>query len=112
MRSDYDYKNISSSNLDIDTNKILDEIQKMKSIKQVFEDLYRQVKKNTEDLKDDWISRTSESVFSDFPTFYEALENSIRDLNNDITYLEKVVKQGYENNNKATNNLVDEKIAM
>lgn len=110
MRDDVRY--VNSSNIDIDTGKIQEEIQKIKKVKKVFEDLYRQVKGNTESLKDDWISRTSESIFSDFPTFYKAFENSIKDLNNDIEYLEKIVNNKYESNNKATNDLIDKNIAI
>ena len=100
------------SHLDINTERLLVEIEKIKKIKNTMVDLNKQVNNRTDMLKDYWISRTSETVFSEFPSFYKALEKVCNELNGDIEFLENRVKQGYEVNNEKTNKRIDEEIAI
>lgn len=100
------------SHLDINTERLLVEIDKIEKIKTTLIELNKQVNNRTDMLKDYWISHTSETVFSSFPSFYKALEKVCDELNGDIEFLRSRVKQGYEVNNENTNKKIDEEIAI
>jgi WXG100 family type VII secretion target len=100
------------NNIDIDTEKLSAEIEKIKSTKKNFEEIFQQVKNDTESLKDYWSTRTSESVFSSFQEFYSVFENVTAELQKDIDFLERTVSNSYVAKDKGISKLVDDKIAL
>ena len=100
------------NNIDIDTDLLSAEIEKIKSSKKNFEEIFQTVKNDTESLKDYWSTRTSESVFSSFQEFYTVFDNVSAVLQQDIEFLEKTVNASYENKDEGISNLVDNKIAL
>jgi uncharacterized protein YukE len=99
-------------NVDIDTIKLQDEINKLRQIDKEMETLKNDIKKDTEDLKLFWNTKTSESVQESFQDFYNDLENL--NIKNDLfaSYLERVVSEQYEKSDSETNKLVDDNIAV
>lgn len=100
------------NNINIDTEKLSQEIEKIRKINENFEDIFSKIKDNTNQLKDCWKTRTSESVFSSFEEFYSSLENVVSTFQKDIEFLEKVVNDNYIEEEKGINQLIDNKIAM
>ncbi len=100
------------NNINIDTEKLSLEIEKIKKVNKDFEEIFNQVKKDTESLKDYWSTRTSESVFSSFQDFYSVLENVKAVFQKDIEFLEKTVNSSYEVKDQGISKLVDDKIAL
>lgn len=100
------------NNVNIDTDKLVEEINKIKNVNKEFNEIFKQIKNNTETLKDYWSSMTSESVYSSFETFYTTLDNMENTFNTDVEFLEKTVKENYITEEKEINRIVDDKIAM
>ena len=100
------------NNINIDTDRLTEEIEKIRNVNQNFEEIFSEIRKNTEGLKDYWKTRTSESVFTSFEQFYKSLENVVATFKKDIEFLENVVKSSYIEEEEGINRLVDDKIAM
>ena len=100
------------NNVNINTEQLSNEIDKIKNTYNKFEEIFNEIKKDTESLKEFWSTRTSESVFNSFEDFYVALENVKTTFKKDIDFLEKTVSTSYIEEDKGTNRLVDSNIAM
>ena len=100
------------NNISIDTNKIKENIEKLKKIKKELEDMNKSLGDETELLKDDWVSNTSESFYSSYPDFQKSFEQLINNIDLDIAYLDTIVNYNYEKIESITNKQVDEKIAI
>lgn len=96
----------------IDTAKLQEEINKIRQIDEEMENLKNNIKKDTEDLKLFWNTKTSESVQESFQEFYNDLENL--NIKNDLfaSYLERVVNDQYITSENKTNKLIDDNIAV
>lgn len=96
--------------VNIDTEKLQEEIEKIADIEDDFADLFNIIKNDTENLKEYWKTDTSENVFQDFNNFYTNLENVKNTLNTDIKFLENVVKANYVLEDNTTSDLIDKKV--
>lgn len=99
------------NNINIDTEKLTEQIAKLKTVTKSFEQIFTRVKNDTNLLKEYWDSATSESVFESFEEFYNAVENVKQTFQKDIEFLEKTVNGSYIENNEGTNKLIDENFA-
>lgn len=100
------------NNVYIDTDKLSEEIDKIKKVNTKLEEIFSQIKRNTDVLKDYWSTETSDSVFTSFEQFYVTLENTKNNFQKDIEFLENVVKSSYIEEDEGISSLVDSNIAM
>ena len=99
-------------NVDIDTEKLTAEIEKVKNVKGYLKDELDRIKKENNELKDFWSCKTSNSVFESFEEFYKEYENKILLLENDIAFLEKIVNKSYQVEDKNISQAIDKSIAL
>ncbi len=99
-------------NINIDTEKLNDEISKIEEVNRKFDTLFKKIKDETEVSKDVWDTGTSESVFESFQQLYVALENVKQTFQKDVEFLKNAVSSTYTEEETQINKLVDEKIAM
>ncbi len=99
-------------NVDIDTEKLTAEIEKVKNVKGYLKDELDRIKKENNELKDFWSCKTSNSVFESFEEFYKEYENDILLLENDIAFLEKIVNKSYQVEDKNISQAIDKSIAL
>ena len=86
------------NSLNIDTEKLEYEIEKMRQIEKTLEEVYEQIEKETTTLKDYWESKTADSVQESFIDFYKKVEKSKNNLASDIAFLENAVKYNAQYN--------------
>lgn len=99
------------NNINIDTEKLNEQIAKLKTVTKNFEQIFSKVKNDTNLLKEYWDTTTSESVFESFEEFYNAVENVKQTFQKDIEFLENTVNSSYIEQNEGTNKLIDENFA-
>lgn len=99
------------NNINIDTQKLTEEIAKLKSVNKNFEQIFSKVKSDTTLLKEFWDTRTSESVYESFEEFNKAVENVKQTFQKDIEFLENTVNGSYIAQNEGTNKSIDENFA-
>lgn len=99
-------------NVDIDTEKLATEIEKVKKAKDYLKDVLDKIKKENDELKDYWSSKTATSVFEGFEDFYKEYKNDILLLENDIAFLEEVVNKSYQIEDENINKAIDDNIAI
>lgn len=100
------------NNLDIDTEQLQEKISRLKEINKTLEEIFKQIKDNTENLKDYWDTQASESVFTSFQEFYNTLESVKNNLEADVKFLENKVNPSYIAEENRINKVIDEKIAI
>ena len=103
---------MSSTNIKINTVKLSSEISKLRDTKKTLEELSEIIKKDNNLLKDLWESRTSESVFESFEDFYKKYEAAVKNIDDDIKFLENKVNQSYTEKDEHTSTQIDDKIAL
>ena len=96
--------------LDIDLDALKEQVKIIKEKKERLNEIYLNLKKNNEALKDNWNSKTSEVVFNNFEEFYNGFSNQLNDLQNDINYLNIIIDK-YKTFEAKSNKTIDEKIA-
>ena len=99
-------------NVDIDTEKLATEIEKVKKAKDYLKDVLDKIKKENDELKDYWSSKTATSVFEGFENFYKEYKNDILLLENDIAFLEEIVNKSYQIEDKNISQAIDDNIAI
>ena len=99
------------TNLKIDTNALSDEVEKIKAKKERLSEIYDELKKNNEVLKDNWNSKTSEVVFNNFEDFYVGYQEQLNNLQNDINFLNTIIAK-YKEFESSNNKTIDENIAI
>ena len=100
------------SYIGVNTEKLQDEIEKIKDIEGDFVKLSEIIKRDTDILKEYWQTDTSEDVYYNFDKYHVKLENVIDTLRKDIDFLEETAKQSYIEEDTGTSNLVDERVAV
>ena len=100
-----------TANLKIDTNALLEEVEKIKAKRKRLEEIYNALKKNNEELKNNWNSKTSDVVFSNFESFYNGYQEQLNNFQNDIDFLNTVIDKYKEFEDKNIQ-VTDEKIAI
>lgn len=102
---------MTNVNLDIDTEALSQEVDKIRNKRERLNEIYVQLKNNNEVLKDSWKSQTSEVVFENFEEFYKGYQEQLQNLKDDIDFLDAVIekyKEFDEKNSKET----DENLAI
>ena len=99
-------------NVGIDSIGLQDQIRKLREIDKEMETLKNNIRKDTEDLKNFWNTKTSDGVQTSFQGFYTDLDNLNTKNELFASYLEKVVNDQYETNESDTNRLIDDNIAV
>ena len=100
------------NSLNIDTEKLEYEIEKMRQIEKTLEEVYEQIEKETTTLKDYWESKTADSVQESFIDFYKKVEKSKNNLASDIAFLENAVKERHEEEEKQENKTIDRRFTI
>jgi uncharacterized protein YukE len=98
-------------NLNIDTNALLEEVEKIRAKRERLNEIYTSLKKNNEVLKDNWNSKTSEVVFTNFEDFYTGFQNQLDNLQNDIDFLNALIEK-YKEFESKNSQVIDEKITV
>jgi uncharacterized protein YukE len=98
--------------MNIDTDKLSLEVDKINEISIDFELLLEELKNKNNELNDYWSSNTKDKVYNNFDKFYQMIENLKETLDDDKEFLEEVVNASYIEEEISTNNLIDEKIAI
>ena len=83
------------NNINIDTEKLTEQLAKLKTVTKSFEQIFNRVKNDTNLLKEYWDSATSESVFESFEEFYNAVDNVKQTFQKVIEFIEKTVNGSY-----------------
>ena len=96
----------------IDTVGLKSEIDELRKIDREMLELKKTIRKETEDLKNFWNTKTSEGVQNSFQVFYTDLDNLNTKNELFASYLENVVHDQYETNERDTNRLVDDNVAV
>lgn len=100
------------SNVKINSELLNAEIEKLENVGKDIENLIANIRKENENLKEYWNTRTSEGVFTDFTVFYDIL-NDVKDTNDrDIDFLKNTVSDNYVNYEEKTDTLVDSNISI
>ena len=86
--------------INVDTKILSDEIVKLDKISLQMEELFNNIKKNTDELKDFW------------DAFYKICENIRNNNISDSKFLADVVKNSYEVFDSDTSNLIDSNISV
>ena len=95
-----------------DESKILTELETIKNKREELNNILTELKKNNNELKDCWETKTSESVFTSFEEmFYGEFQSQIEGLDEDITFLEATI-ENYKQNEAETNKIIDENIVV
>ena len=100
-----------NTNLQIDTNLLSQEITKITNKRDRLNEIYNELKRNNEELKNNWNTKTSEIVFNNFELFYTGFEVQLDNLKNDIDFLNVLISKYEEFNNKNSQE-IDNKIAI
>ena len=98
--------------INVDTKILSDEIVKLDKISLQMEELFNNIKKNTDELKDFWETKTSNKTFLEFDAFYKICENIRNNNISDSKFLADVVKNSYEVFDSDTSNLIDSNISV
>lgn len=96
----------------INTNNLSGEIVKLNNISLQMEELFNCIKRNTDSLKDDWMTKTSDRIFTEFDDFYKKCEVIQNNNISDSKFLADIVKNSYENFDSSTDSLVDSNISV
>lgn len=95
----------------IDTDKLTEQLNRLIKERDKLNTQLENIKKETNNLKNYWDSKTSNSVFSNFEELYNGFQAQIDSFNGDIAFLESSIKNYNEYEEKA-NKQIDEKIAI
>ena len=97
--------------VNIDTEKLLEEINKEEKENKALSELMDSSIKEQKELKDYWSSESSKKVDEEFQEFDEARQEYTELMNGIIKYLRKVVVNDYVNYENKENELIDSNIA-
>ena len=90
--------------ININTEKLNVQVDKMKKINQNIESILDEMKKNIIELKDSWSSKTSNIVFEDFEREYKNYEAIKKQNTEDIMFLENVIAKYSQMDDSIKNN--------
>ena len=96
----------------IDSELLAAEVTKLNGVTTKLIELFDEIKKETDSMKEVWETKTSESVYMDFENFYKLGESVVSVNENDAKFLDAVVKANYVNFDEKTDKLVDSNIAI
>ena len=63
------------NNINIDTEKLNEQILAFKEVVKDLSDIFMRIKDDTNNLKDDWDSKTSKNVYNSFDKLYLSIAN-------------------------------------
>ena len=99
-------------NININTDKLKEEIIKLTNLNNNLKNRRTQIIKENDDSKEFYESKTSKRINEEFETFKKELEDYINKNERYISYLQKVVDEGYTEFEDNENKLIDEKISV
>ena len=99
------------TNINIDTDKLLEQIEKLEKQKQSLTDLFNNSVNENKKLNEDWSSDTSKVVDEEFVRFDTAAQQYIEKIDSLINYLKDKVSDSYIEYENVENKLIDENIA-
>ena len=99
-------------NINIDTVKLKEEILKLTNLNNNLKNRRTQIIKENDDSKEFYETKTSKRINEEFETFKKELEDYINKNERYISYLQKVVDEGYTEFEDNENKLIDEKISV
>lgn len=98
-------------NINIDTEKLLAEIDKLEKARNSMNDIFEASVNENKILDEDWSSDTSKVVDDEFKKFDTAQKEYIGKIDSLIEYLKDIVTDSYIEYETVENKLIDEKIA-
>lgn len=98
--------------INIDTERIRTEIDNLQNINDNLYDIFSDIRKNTNLLKNEWETETSEAFFNDMNKFYNTLDNVYNTFEKDISTLNGIVNSNYEREEEKKNSDIDNNIAI
>ena len=99
------------TNINIDTEKLLEEIDKLQEARDSMNELFEASVNENKILNEDWSSDTSKVVDEEFKRFDDAQKEYITKIDTLIEYLKDVVTDSYIDYETQENKLIDENIA-
>jgi hypothetical protein len=100
------------NNINIDTEKLNEQILAIKEVVKDLSDIFMRIKDDTNNLKDDWDSKTSKNVYNSFDKLYLSFEEVENTFHNDIDFLERVVDPSYTLEDSNTSKLIDDYLVV
>ena len=100
-----------NTNLKIDTKLLSQEVEKIKTKRNRLQEIFEALKKDNEQLKDNWNSKTSDIVYDNLIDFYKGYQEQLNNLQNDIDFLEALIEKYTEFEEKNYKE-IDENIAI
>ena len=95
----------------VDYQCIKEQRERIASVKKKLEDLFGNIRKDTEILGENWITNTSNTVIQSFNNLYPLFDEIVGDYQKEIGVLDNVIK-AYEAANANTKAQIDEHIDM
>jgi len=98
-------------NINIDTDKLLLQIEKLKSARDAMNEVFEKTLKENKESNEYWSSETSRQVDKEFEGFNNSKKEFILKMDIYIEYLKEIVAENYINFENQENKMIDEKIA-
>ena len=77
-----------NTNLKIDTKLLSQEVEKIRTKRNRLQEIFEALKKDNEQLKDNWSSKASDVVYDNLNDFYKGYQEQLNNLQNDIDFLD------------------------
>ena len=95
-------------NIEIDISKVIEEKDKLTDLTSRLKDLVKESSKETDELRECWISESSESFYNEYDKFKKDFNIFIEDNSKIINYLQEIVAGGYKDYDEKASNYIDE----
>lgn len=99
-------------NISINTEELKKDLNVIKNENDKLDGILNSLNNETNYLKDFFQTNTSDELYSSFDEFKKRFEETITFLNNDISFLDKVVSTNYSEFESSSNTKIDEDIVV
>lgn len=100
-----------NTNLKIDTKLLSQEVEKIRTKRNRLQEIFEALKKDNEQLKDNWSSKASDVVYDNLIDFYKGYQEQLNNLQNDIDFLDALIEK-YTDFEEKNYQEIDENIAI
>lgn len=100
-----------NTNLKIDTKLLSQEVEKIRKKRNRLQEIFEALKKDNEQLKDNWSSKASDVVYDNLNDFYKGYQEQLNNLQNDIDFLDALIEK-YTDFEEKNYQEIDENIAI
>lgn len=96
----------------VDSLKLQENINDYTKINDEMKKMLEEIKNKTDNLKDYWDSKTSSQVFEEFDSFFSSLQEKIDKNEENIVFLNDVVKRSYVDLENKKSSEIDDKLTI